>query len=139
MKRELQIRFGDIDRLGHVNNAVYAQFFDIGRVEFLQRYMPGLRFDGRTLVLVHLETDFIRPVFEHDHIAVETFLEKIGGKSVTMIQEIRDEAGVLRARCRSVLSTLDMAQGGSFPMPEAWRAVLEQAEFMPKAENESSK
>lgn len=132
----MQIRFGDIDRLGHVNNAVYAQFFDIGRVEFLQHYMPGLRFDGRTLVLVHLETDFIRPVFEHDRIAVETFLEKIGGKSVTMMQEIRDDAGVLRARCRSVLSTLDMAQGGSFPMPEDWRAMLEQAEFMPE---ESSK
>ncbi len=136
MKKEVQIRFGDIDRLGHVNNAVYAQFFDIGRVEFLQHYMPGLRFDGRTLVLVHLETDFIRPVFEHDRIAVETFLERIGGKSVTMMQEIRDEAGVLRARCRSVLSTLDMAQGGSFPMPEDWRAMLEQAEFMPE---ESSK
>ncbi len=136
MKKEVQIRFGDIDRLGHVNNAVYAQFFDIGRVEFLQHYMPGLRFDGRTLVLVHLETDFIRPVFEHDRIAVETFLEKIGGKSVTMMQEIRDDAGVLRARCRSVLSTLDMAQGGSFPMPEDWRAMLEQAEFMPE---ESSK
>lgn len=131
MKKELQIRFGDIDRLGHVNNAVYAQFFDIGRVEFLQRYMPGLRFDSKTLVLVHLETDFIRPVFEHDRIAVETFMEKIGGKSITMMQVIRDEAGVLRARCRSVLSTLDMADGRSFPMPDAWRALLEKAEFMP--------
>lgn len=139
MKKELQIRFGDIDRLGHVNNAVYAQFFDIGRVEFLQRYMPGLRFDSKTLVLVHLETDFIRPVFEHDRIAVETFMEKIGGKSITMMQEIRDEAGVLRARCRSVLSTLDMADGGSFPMPPEWRAVLERAEFVPEQEKDSFK
>lgn len=135
MRKELQIRFGDIDRLGHVNNAVYAQFFDIGRVEFLKRHMPGLRFDGRTLVLVHLETDFIRPVFEHDRIAVETYMERIGGKSITMMQEIRDEAGVLRARCRSVLSTLDMADGGSFPMPADWRAVLERAEFVPERES----
>lgn len=131
MRKEVQIRFGDIDRLGHVNNAVYAQFFDIGRVEFLHYYMPELRFDGPTLVLVHLETDFIRPIFEHDHVAVETFLEKIGGKSVTMIQEIRDEKGEVRSRCRSVLSTVDMEKGGSFPMPEAWRKCLEKAEFMP--------
>ncbi|MDE7149844.1 MAG: acyl-CoA thioesterase [Bacteroidales bacterium] len=139
MKKELQIRFGDIDRLGHVNNAVYAQFFDIGRVEFLQRYMPGLRFDGRTLVLVHLETDFIRPVFEHDRIAVETYMERIGGKSIAMMQEIRDEAGVLRARCRSVLSTLDMTAGGSFPIPAEWRAVLERAEFVPEQNVDSLK
>lgn len=131
MKKDLQLRFGDIDRLGHVNNAVYAQFFDIGRVEFLHRYMPEMRFDGQTLVLVHLETDFIRPVFENDRIAVETYMERIGDKSITMMQEIRDDRDVVRARCRSVLSTLDMRSGTSFPMPAAWRALLERAEFVP--------
>lgn len=124
MKIPLQIRFGDIDRLGHVNNAIYAQFFDIGRVMFLQKCIPEMGFFDTTLVLVHLETDFVKPIFEKDSVYVETQIGKVGERSVEMVQEIKDDKDQVRSRCRGILSTLDMKTGHSFPMPDEWRKQL---------------
>ncbi|MEG1499090.1 MAG: acyl-CoA thioesterase [Bacteroidales bacterium] len=120
MKTSLQLRFGDIDRLGHVNNAVYAQFFDIGRIHYLKACLPALDFENKTLVLVHLDIDFIHPTFVNDSIFVETLVEQVGRRSLRMKQEIIEENAGIKVRCSSVLSTFDMKTATSFPMPEEW-------------------
>ena len=43
----IQMRFNDVDALGHVNNSMYQQYFDLGRVDYFLR-MPG----GRPLWLL---------------------------------------------------------------------------------------
>lgn len=129
MREPIQIRFGDIDRLGHVNNAVHAQYFDVGRVKFLYKYMPFLNFSDKTLVLVSLKNDFYLPILEHDTIFVDTYISSIGNRSVKMLQEIKDQDGKIKSVCNSVLSTLDMRTQSSFPMPDIWREALEKAEF----------
>ena len=41
-KTQVQLRFNDIDALGHVNNSVYFQFFDLAKTE----YFAGLEVDA---------------------------------------------------------------------------------------------
>ena len=40
-KLEIQVRYADIDSYGHVNNAVYLSYFELGRINFLKNYIAG--------------------------------------------------------------------------------------------------
>lgn len=127
MKRtSIQIRFTDIDVFGHVNNAIYAELFDTARYTFIKDLLPDLDPKGRSIVLVHLDTDFRKQILFTDRICVETWINKVGERSVGMGQRIvNEEDGSVHAESSSVLSTYDAALQQSFPMPEKWRKALE--------------
>src|SRR5258707_6270141 len=54
------IRFGDLDPQSHVNNAVFATYFETGRVILLRDPKYGLCVSGGAFVLARLEIDFRR-------------------------------------------------------------------------------
>ena len=39
--QELQLRFNDIDIVGHLNNSIYFQFMDLGKTTYFQSILPG--------------------------------------------------------------------------------------------------
>ena len=125
-KISIQIRFSDIDGVGHVNNAVYNDYFDIGRIHYFREAFgqPVMWGKGRTLVLVHTEADYLQPTFLYDTIEVHTSVVEAGGRSVKMKQRVIAADGSVRVESYSVLSTYDMDTGQSFPMPEEWREKI---------------
>lgn len=52
------VRYGDLDPNKHVNNAVYATFFETSRVTLLRAGDRGLMPKGLSWMLVHLAIDF---------------------------------------------------------------------------------
>ena len=54
-----RLRFCDTDQLGHVNNAVYAEMFEAGRVEMLAPLRPA-RAGPHAVVIARLEIDYLR-------------------------------------------------------------------------------
>ncbi|HKM30920.1 MAG: acyl-CoA thioesterase [Bacteroidales bacterium] len=119
----IQIRFNDIDILGHVNNVMFGHYCDVARSDyFLNKTSPITDFqnDNKVLILVHTEYDFLAPCFFTDTLFVETYLEKTGEKSLHLLQEIVDEQGNVRVRSRSVMSTFDKSTGKSFPLAGEW-------------------
>ena len=125
-KISIQIRFSDIDGVGHVNNAVYNDYFDIGRLHYFKEAFgrPVEWGKGKTLVLVHTEADYLQPTFLYDTIEVHTSVVETGARSVKMKQYIIAAGGAVRVESYSVLSTYDMDTGQSFPMPEEWREKI---------------
>lgn len=124
MQRTLiQIRFNDIDILGHVNNVMFGHYCDVARKDFFfnqSTYRPDYFKDTQILILVHTEYDYMMPCFLGDSLFVETSVEKAGERSLHFLQEIVDEKGNLRVRSRSVMSTFDKSTGRSFPLPKEW-------------------
>ena len=55
-----KLRFCDTDKLGHVNNAVYATMFEAGRAEMLEQAGLLAPSADRAVVIVRLEIDFLR-------------------------------------------------------------------------------
>ena len=43
VKVDMDVRWGDMDALGHVNNARYLTFFETGRIAYFERLGPDLR------------------------------------------------------------------------------------------------
>ena len=123
----IQIRFSDIDGMGHVNNAVYSSYFDLGRVEYLQRALgDDFEQQDETVVLVHTEADYKIQTKLKDSIAVQTRVAGIGERSIKMRQEIVDTAsGEVRVSSYSVLSGFSKRTQQSVPIRAEWREVME--------------
>jgi acyl-CoA thioester hydrolase len=81
-RTDIQVRFGDTDALGHVNNASFASFAELARLDFLTRFGGSVR----SLILASLYIDFRRQVAFTDEVYVETVVEKLGTSSVTLAQ-----------------------------------------------------
>lgn len=77
-------RFNDLDSYGHVNNAVYATYFEILRTEWIKTVAwdqivstnPSIGF-----VIARLEIDFLSPIFFEHVIDGRMWVCKIGNKS----------------------------------------------------------
>jgi hypothetical protein len=75
------IRFGDLDRQGHVNNAVFATSFESGRVGLIYDAENGPQVPGATSVVVRLEIDFLRELRWPGTVEIGTAVAEIGRSS----------------------------------------------------------
>ncbi|MDR1848053.1 MAG: acyl-CoA thioesterase [Bacteroidales bacterium] len=103
---KVQIRFSDIDPLNHVNNSCLFQYFDLGRINYMQAVLgKEHQWTDVSVVIVHLETDFFSPVFANDDIEVRTRLLEFGNRSMKMEQCIIDRIDLqIKAKCVTVLA-----------------------------------
>jgi len=121
----IQLRFNDIDRLGHVNNSVYFAYYDLGKTDYFASVYPNLLRDSKGVVLVHLDTDFLIQVKPTDKIAVQTATIHIGEKSLTLMQQvINTETLEIKSTCKSTLVAFDLEQQQSIIIPDEWREAI---------------
>lgn len=80
----IQLRFRDTDRFGHVNNAVFASYSELARVDF----MYGLEPPPPGLILARLEIDFRRQLHLGARVEIATNVARVGRTSVTLAQRL---------------------------------------------------
>lgn len=124
-KTPIQIRFNDVDQMGHVNNAVIMEYFDLGKDAFFSSHgVPPTKGDF-TIMVVHYEVDFKSQIRYHDNIQVETEVEKIGNKSLTVMQRVvNTETGTVCVECRTVMSGYRRSTSSSEVIPPEVREWL---------------
>jgi acyl-CoA thioester hydrolase len=83
-----KLRYGDTDRQGHVNNAVYATLFETGRVELLYDSAAPVREPGSAYVIARLTIDFIREMLWPGKIDIGTRVGALGRSSVRLEQAL---------------------------------------------------
>ncbi len=78
----IQVRWGDMDALGHVNNAVYLTYLEQARVDYTRRELK--LWDGAAgkigLIMARVEIDFKLPLFAGDDVHVFTRMVRLGQK-----------------------------------------------------------
>jgi len=121
---ELQIRFSDLDAMGHVNNAVYATYLEQARVDYYAEILDvGL--DDIDTVLVNLEIDYRHEItLDQGTATVAMGVRSIGRSSVTIEYEVR-AGGRVAATAETTQVYVDPEEGGSRPLPEAWVETME--------------
>lgn len=121
---ELQVRFRDLDAMGHVNNATYATYLEQARVDYYDEILEvGL--DDIDTVLVNLQIDYRREItLEQRTATVATGVRSIGDSSVTMEYEVR-AGGRVAATAETTQVYVDPEEGGSRPLPEEWVEKME--------------
>ncbi|HEX5850087.1 MAG TPA: thioesterase family protein [Rubrobacter sp.] len=115
----IRVRYAEIDAQGHVNNATYLSYFEVGRVEWLrstgQSYREMER-QGRGLVVVEALLKYRRPAYFDDELTLRTTLSELGRVSLRFDYEVLREAeslvtGHTRHAC------IDLATGKPVRMP----------------------
>ncbi|MBD5275375.1 MAG: acyl-CoA thioesterase [Muribaculaceae bacterium] len=116
----LQLRFNDIDVLGHVNNNAQLALFDVGKTEFYNALRGQLADWSRVeAVIVNINCTFMEQIRFTDPMEVRTRVKKIGEKSFTLQQILRNtETGRICSMCESVMVSVDYATKASKPIPE---------------------
>ncbi|HYZ64057.1 MAG TPA: thioesterase family protein [Acetobacteraceae bacterium] len=118
-----RLRFNDTDRLGHVNNAVFAVMLEQGRSELAAIAGLPIEPSGQALVIVRLELDFLREMGWPGDVQIETEVARLGGRSFTFRQRLV-HGGELCARAETVLVVMDREARRAVPI-DPWRESLE--------------
>ncbi len=120
-------RWNDNDRYGHVNNAVYYQYFDSVINEVLI-HQGGLDIHRGEVVgfIVRSECDFLAPVAYPGLLEVGVVVRRLGRSSVTyetaLLRQGEDRPAAIG---RMVHVFVDTASGRPTDIPAPIRAVLE--------------
>jgi len=109
------IRYGDTDRQGHVNNAVFATFFETGRVSFL--FEPSILPEGTMLVIARLVIDFRAELTWPGQVEIGTRVEGISNRSFTLSQAIFHN-GKCAATSESTIVVVNEKTRRSTPLSE---------------------
>lgn len=126
----VQIRFSDIDALGHVNNAIYLNYFDLGKSRYFEDVMHD-NIDWRDVgvVIVNINCTYFAPTLNEEPIEVLTKVTEIGSKSFRMEQRIVNTATMqTKAVCYSILSGFSRLTMKSVEIAPAWIEALEKYE-----------
>lgn len=124
---DLQIRFNDIDILGHLNNTVYFSFFDTGKAYFFESIMKS-RMDWQRVesVIANIDCAYVSPVYFGDSIEVRTCCTGIYDKSFKIQQVIVDKnSGELKAAAETIMVSFNPDTKQSMEIPALWREALE--------------
>lgn len=85
------IRYGDLDPNKHVNNAVYATYFETGRVTLMKDKSYGLMPDGFAWIMVRLDMHFRAELRWPGTIELGLGVVRFGRTSVTFEQVVFSE------------------------------------------------
>ncbi|WP_029905250.1 thioesterase family protein [Prevotella sp. 10(H)] len=127
----IQIRFSDIDALGHINNNSYFSYFDLGKTTYFEKVKgrASISWTDGLIVVAHIETDFFSPIYYREEIAVDSKVTKLGEKSGVFLQQIRNtKNGEIKCRCKTVFVTYDAHTQSSMPVPDVWRKIISEYE-----------
>lgn len=121
----VQVRLGDLDPFGHVNNAVVATYVEQGRVVYLRDVLEtGADPVSMPFILARLEIDYLAQTLFDDPVEVGTRVDWIGRSSVHMSHLLTGRGGRELARSEAVLVAFDYEIEKPVPVSEAWRAAM---------------
>ena len=109
------VRFADLDPNQHVNNAVYATYFETGRVTLMKDPTFGLMPEGLAWIMVRLDIHFRAELKWPGTIEMGLGLAKFGRTSVTFDQVVFSGATCV-ASAQSVSVLIDAASHKPMPL-----------------------
>ena len=119
-----KLRYADTDRQGHVNNAVFATFFETGRVALLYDPDGPLHAPDGAFVIAKLSVDFLGEILWPGTVEIGTAVASIGRSSVRLEQSLFQN-GRRVAAAESVIVHIGTLDRKSSPLPAHALAVLE--------------
>lgn len=115
-KKIFPIAWGDMDALGHVNNARYFDYFQEARIEWLRELNIGMT--GKTgPVVVHVACTFLKPVIYPATLTLLSKVHSFGTSSMIMDHDL-SQGETLMAQGHSKIVWVDYTQNKSIPLPE---------------------
>jgi len=123
--REVEVRFADMDSLGHVNNAVYLTYFEQVRMAYWMQVTGRSHLRDMDMILARAEVDFRSPLVHPETVEIGCACASIGRTSFVLEQDMHErKSGRLVAEARKVLVHYDYAAGRPRAIGEDLRRMI---------------
>lgn len=121
----VQVRFRDTDAMGHVNNAVYASYLELARMEYWAKATGVTDFRLCGLILARLEIDYRAPAELDTPLTLWARVSELRGSSFLMEYRLEETGtGRLLAEARSVQVCYDYDAKKVRRVPDALRGQI---------------
>jgi acyl-CoA thioester hydrolase len=121
----IEVRYGDLDPQGHVNNAKHLTYFEQARVQYmieLGLFTKDQSFMKIGVIIADVHITYFEPIYFGQHIKVGVHTAKFGTRSMTWEQNIVDaDTGKELAKGEVVIVTYDYKEEKTIPIPQEWR------------------
>jgi acyl-CoA thioester hydrolase len=121
---KIQIRYADLDALGHVNNSNYLIYFEIARVHYFNELL-GKDWDWRNegMILANSSLEFLKPLLIQHEAEVKISTLSVGTKSFELYYEISVD-DVVFCSGKSVIVAFNSVRNETIPIPSVMREGL---------------
>jgi len=128
----IEVRYGDLDPQGHVNNATHLTYFEQARVAYmieLGLFTKDQSFMEIGVILADVHITYLEPIYFGQKIKVGVHAVKLGNKSMTWEQNIVDvELGKELAKGKVIMVTYDYRLEKTISIPQEWREKISKFE-----------
>ncbi|MEM1001266.1 MAG: thioesterase family protein [Bacteroidota bacterium] len=118
---EIRVRYGETDQMGVVYHGNYAEYFEVGRTEWLRQF--GITYrqmeeTGIMLPVISLNINYKNSARYDDVLKVKTRLKKIPTASIEFVYELKNADEKLLAHGSTVLAFIDMKRNRPTRCPQ---------------------
>jgi acyl-CoA thioester hydrolase len=128
---QIRVRYSETDQMRVVYHGNYAQYFEIGRVEWLRNKGISYKWmeeNGIMLPVVSLNINYKKPARYDELLTLKTILKNKTAIKIEFDYELYNESNELLTTANSVLVFVDMKTGRPVAPPEYISAILERTE-----------
>ena len=111
---KVRVRYAETDQMGVVYHGNYAQYFEMGRVEWLRNLGISYKWmeeNGIMLPVVSLSMNYKKPARYDDLLTVKTIFKKQTSVKIEFDYEIFNQSNELLTIGNSILVFVDMKTG----------------------------
>jgi len=124
----VEVRYGDLDPQGHVNNAKHLTYFEQARINYwigLGLFTKDQSFMELGVIVADVHITYFEPIYYGQNIKVGVRVTKLGNKSMTWEQNIVDaETGKELAKGELVIVAYDYKEERTISIPQEWREKI---------------
>ena len=122
---QIEVRFRDLDALGHVNNAVYLTYFEIARFHYWRKLFGNEAFHRHSFVVVRAECNYRSPAQSGEVLHVFAKVSELKKSSfVFEYQIIESQTGRVVADGLTVQACFDPEANRAKPISEELRESI---------------
>ncbi len=124
----IEVRYGDLDPQGHVNNAKYLTYIEQARIAYLQHlglFRKGQSFMDVGIILADAHLTFKSSIRFEQTVRVGVRTARLGNKSLALEYHLEDaDTGAELATGSTVLVAYDYRVRKTIPIPDDWREKI---------------
>ena len=118
---KLRVRYGETDQMGFTYYGVYAQYYEVGRVELLRSL--GISYKeietmGFALPVVNLKINYKKPAYYDDIVIIKTTIKDFPSTRITFYYELFNEQEQLLNTGEVTLVFIDIKTGKPCSAPD---------------------
>ncbi len=122
------VRYGDMDSLNHVNNAMYFIYFEQARAGWFNKHGLRSRTDNIAPVLIKTQAIFLKSIIYPETITVRVYATAVGNSSLNTSYTIhsKQDDSIVYAKGTAKIVWVDLKKESSVPLPDDVRQLLKE-------------